>query len=139
MGGGGGLRMRQRAGGKRLETEVSRGDVTSMTSADTSSLLRLPGNLETVTDYRKHLSRPPVGRGGNRGRGRWADQQCMTSILMETCSLQPLLLIPAKKKREEKKRSVCDLLRRLIREFKALQFHCESTWGCSAVRCGGRR
>lgn len=56
--------MRQRAGGKRLETEVSRGDVTSMTSADTSSLLHLPGNLETVTDYRKHLSRPPVGWGG---------------------------------------------------------------------------
>lgn len=61
---------RERGGGavgqtgrKRLETEVSRKDVTSMTSADTSAIpsssSSSPETFQIVTDYRKHLSRPP--------------------------------------------------------------------------------
>lgn len=52
-GGKNGEKERGRDKAERLETEVGQGNVTSMTSAVTSSIL---WNLETLKDYRKRLS-----------------------------------------------------------------------------------
>lgn len=70
------------AGGEKSEEEAAsrRGEVRDRSQPrrrdehDLSRHIlrpRPPGNLETVTGYRKHLSRPPVGEGGDNGV--WGD------------------------------------------------------------------